>query len=109
MMISEIHAIYDAISAEGFADRTLRLISEHVNDILYGRKDFDGFTLPEHAGLCTAGATLIGAVIVVGYARRSLGSSGDVAGSQGAGPANWQIDEEQERLLEAWALVGSGC
>ena len=106
-MSSNINVIYDSISATGFAEGTLRLISDHVNDIIYGRKDFDGFTLPEHAGLCKGGAPLIGASIVVRYARRSLGASGDVEGSQGSGPANWQIDAEQERLLEQWAKASA--
>ena len=39
--------------------------TELTNDILYGRKDFNGFTLSEHAGLCKGGTPLIGASIVV--------------------------------------------
>ena len=71
----------------------------------YGRKDFNGFTLPEHAGLCKGGAPLIGASIVAGYARRSLATGGDAESGQGGRPANWQIDEAQERLIEEW----TGC
>ena len=67
-----------------------------TNNILYGRKDFIGFTLSEHAGLCKGGASLIGASIVVSYARRSLTTGGNVESSEGSSPANWQIDAEQE-------------
>ena len=58
----------------------------------------DDFTLSEHAGLCKGGAPLIGASIVVSYARRSLAAGGNAESSTGSGTANWQIDEEQERL-----------
>ena len=127
--MDEINDIYTAIATDGFSERTLQMINNLTNNIQYGRKDFIGFTLSEHAGLCKGGAPLIGASIVVGYARRSL-TAGDNAKSsegqcksraeisslnlcrdaacarptgQGGGPANWQIDEEQERLLEVWA------
>jgi hypothetical protein len=45
-------------------------------------KDFNGFTLPEHAGLCKGGSPLIGAAIVVSYARRSLTTGCNVESSQ---------------------------
>ena len=99
----EINDIYSAIATSRFSEETLQKIEELTNDIRYGRKDFIGFTLSEHAGLCKGGAPLIGATIVVGYARRSLAAGGDAESSQGSSPANWQIDEEQERLLEEWA------
>lgn len=95
--------IYRAIATEGFSVATLQMIDNLTKDIEYGRKDFDGFTLPEHAGLCKGGSPLIGASIVARYARRSLAAGGHADGGQGGGPANWQIDEEQERLIEAWA------
>ena len=127
--MDELDVIYAAIAAGGFSEETLQKIDILTNDILYGRKDFIGFTLSEHAGLCKGGAPLIGAAIVVGYARRSLTAGGYVESCQGQGkssaeissldfcrdaacarsteqgssPANWQIDEEQERLLEEWA------
>lgn len=101
--MDEIIAIYDGIAADGFSVRTLQMIDNLTNDILYGRKDFVGFTLSEHAGLCKGGAPLIGATIVVGYARRSLTTGGNAESSQGGYPTNWQIDETQERLLEEWA------
>ena len=100
--MDELNAIYEAIAAEGFSAGTLQLIDNLTNDIQYGRKDFNGFTLPEHAGLCKGGTPLIGASIVAGYARRSLTASGNVESCEGISPANWQIDEEQERLIEAW-------
>lgn len=45
---------------------------------------------------------LIGASIVAGYATRSLTASSHAEGCEG-GPANWQIDERQEQLIEQWA------
>ena len=101
--IQDMNAIYAAIAADGFSERTLQKIDELTNDIRYGRKDFIGFTLSEHAGLCKGGAPLIGASIVAGYARRSLTAGSDAESSQGKSPANWQIDEEQERLIEEWS------
>ena len=98
-----LNNIYAAIAAEGFTDGTLQMIDNYINDIRYGRKDFNGFTLPEHAGLCKGGAPLIGATIVAGYARRSLTTGGNAESSEGGSPANWQIDEAQERLIEEWA------
>ena len=95
--------IYASIATSGFSDNSLQIIDTLTNNILYGRKDFNGFTLSEHAGLCKGGAPLIGASIVVSYARRSLTAGGNATGSTGSCPANWQIDEEQERLLEEWA------
>jgi hypothetical protein len=127
--MDEINDIYTAIATDGFSERTLHMINNLINDIQYGRKDFIGFTLSEHAGLCKGGTPLIGASIVVGYARRSLTAGCNAESSEGQcksraeisslnlcrdaacarptgqenGPANWQIDEEQERLLEMWA------
>jgi hypothetical protein len=127
--MDELNVIYATIAAGGFSAETLQKIDNLTNDIRYGRKDFIGFTLSEHAGLCKGGAPLIGASIVVSYARRSLTTSGNAESSegqskssaeissldfcrdaacarsieQGSSPANWQIDEEQERLIEEWA------
>ena len=95
--------IYAAIAADGFSAETLQMIDNLTNDIRYGRKDFNGFTLPEHAGLCKGGAPLIGASIVAGYARRSLTTGGYAESGQGGSPANWEIDEAQERLIEEWS------
>ena len=101
--MKETNDIYDAIATEGFSAATLQMIDKLINDIQYGRKDFDGFTLPEHAGLCKGGAPLIGASVVTRYARRSLAAGGNAESGEGSIPANWQIDEEQERLIEVWA------
>ncbi|MBO5632782.1 MAG: hypothetical protein J5965_27320 [Aeriscardovia sp.] len=103
--MDELNSIYAAIAADGLSEDVLQQINNLTEDILYGRKDFIGFTLQEHAGLCTAGAPLIGASIVAGYARRSLTASSNAEGSQGSCPANWQIDEAQERLIEKWARL----
>ena len=101
--MSSIRDIYKAITVDGFSERTLRLIDEQVNDIQNGTRDFPRYNLSEHAGLCKAGPVLIGASIVAGYATASLTASLNAAGSQGGSPANWQIDELQERLIEQWA------
>ena len=100
--MSSIEDIYEAIASEGFYKRTLQLIDEQVNDIENGRANFSRFNQQEHAGLCKAGAPLIGASIVASYARRSLTTSCDAEGGSGS-PANWEIDEKQERLIEHWA------
>ena len=63
----------------------------YTNDIRYGRKDFNGFTLPEHAGLCKGGSSLIGAAIVVSYARRSLTTGCNVESSQGQSKSSAEI------------------
>ena len=101
--MSDLDIIYAAIAEGGFSADTLQMIDNLTNDIRYGRKDFNGFTLPEHAGLCKGGAPLIGASIVAGYARRSLTTGGNAESSEGSSPANWQIDEAQERLIEDWS------
>ena len=97
-----INEIYEAIDANGFKESTLQLIDEYINDIENGRANFSRFNEQEHAGLCKAGPTLIGASIIASYARRSITSSCDAEGREG-GPANWEIDEKQEQLIEQWA------
>ena len=100
--MSSVQDIYEAIANEGFAVSTLRLIDDYVNDIQNGTTNFSRYTIPEHAGLCTAGSALIGASIVANYARASLEASRDVECGQN-GPSNWEIDEFQEKLIEQWA------
>jgi len=77
-------------------------IDNLINDIYNGTTDLLGFNQSEHAGICSAGSLLIGALIVCDNARKSLGTSRHASGCQGT-PANWQIDEEQERQLQRWA------
>ncbi len=101
--MEQLKAIYTAISQDGFAERTLKLIKKYISDIQDGTENFYRFNLTEHAGLCTGGAPLIGASIVACYARASFTTGSDAESSQGAGPANWQIDERQEQLIEQWA------
>ena len=100
--MSRIQDIFEAIAADGFNERTLQLIDEQVNNIQNGTRDFPRYNLSEHAGLCKAGPVLIGASIVAGYATRSLAASSHAEGGTGD-PANWQIDECQEQLIEQWA------
>ena len=95
--------IYDAIAKDGFSTRTLTLIDEYSNNIRNGRTNFPRYTISEHSGNCKAGASLIGASFVAGYARASLEASCYAAEGKGSSPANWQIDELQEQLIEQWA------
>ena len=101
-----LNNIYAAIAAEGFTAGTLQMIDNYANDIRYGRKDFNGFTLPEHAGLCKGGSPLIGASIVACYASASLRASCNAEGRTGS-PANWEIDEQQEKFIEQWAKAAN--
>ena len=88
--------INTSIKYNTFSEHTLQLIDNYTNEILNGRTNLDRFNLPEHAGLCTAGAPLIGAYIVCNYARTSLEPSRDAPTSQTSSPANWEIDAKQE-------------
>ena len=90
--MDELDVIYAAIAASGFSEETLHKIDNLTNDILYGRKDFIGFTLSEHAGLCKGGAPLIGASIVVSYARRSLTTGSNAEGSKGQCKSSAEIN-----------------
>ena len=101
--MDRLKVIFGKIATDGFADSTLFEINHYINDIQNGTEDFSRFNLSEHAGLCTAGAPLIGASIVASYAAASLAASGNAGSGQGGSPANWQIDELQEQLIEQWA------
>lgn len=85
--MDKLNGIFEAIKADGFSESTLLQIDKYVNDIKNGTEDFPRFNLPEHAGLCTAGAPLIGASIIACYATASLTAGSHVEGSQGS-PAN---------------------
>jgi hypothetical protein len=127
-----LNNIYAAIAAEGFTDGTLQMIDNYTIDIQNGRKDFSRFNLSEHAGLCKGDSPLIGASIVACYASASLGASSNAEGSQGqcqsraevsslnlcrdaacarsieqGSPANWEIDEQQEKFIEQWAKAAN--
>ena len=115
--MNSIQDIYETIATEGFSERVLRLIDEQVNDIENGRANFSRFNQQEHAGLCKAGAPLIGASIIASYATASITASCNAEGCEGqckpraevsslnlcrdvactrsteqGSPANWQID-----------------
>ncbi|MDO4995065.1 MAG: hypothetical protein Q4E32_08700 [Bacteroidales bacterium] len=94
--------IFASIRHNGFDVHTLHQISQLVNDIENGTTNFPRFNLEEHAGLCKAGAPLIGASIVACYAAASLTAGGYAEGSQRC-PTNWEIDLKQEQLIEQWA------
>ena len=77
-------------------------IEKEINEILYGRRNLLQFNPAEHAGVCSAGPLLIGAILVCDLARESLAASSNAGCSQEA-PANWQIDPEQEQWVQHWA------
>ncbi len=104
-LFSNMEAIYNAISAEGFSKRTVDIIDNYIQQIVNGKKDLTRFNQAEHGGLCCAGEALIGAYIVCDYAKSSLAAGEDVGAGQVASPASWQIDAEQEKLVEQWAKV----
>lgn len=76
-------------------------IDQLTNDILNGTRNFSQFTQSEHAGVCSAGPLLIGALAVCDFTRESLGASRDAQPSQTV--PNWQIDEAQEHQVKQWA------
>ena len=102
----KIEQIYEVIAKEGFTALTLQTIDNYIKEIQNGTEDFPRFNLSEHAGLCTAGAPLIGASIIACYATASITASCYAEGCEGS-PANWQIDECQERMIEQWAKVAN--
>ena len=95
--------IFYSIRDYGFSAHTLQLIDNYTNDILNGRTNIHQFDLSEHAGLCSGGASLIGAYIVCCYARASLESGCFSSTSQASSPSNWEIDAKQEEVLQQWA------
>ena len=104
--MDRLQQIYEVIATEGFADVSLQAIQNYIKDIQNGTEDFPRFNLSEHAGFCTAGAPLIGASVVACYATASITAGGNAEGSTG-GPANWEIDQLQERLIEQWAKAAN--
>lgn len=98
----DLDVIYTSIQNNGFSVRTIELIDNYTNNILNGKTDLIQFNQQEHAGLCRAGEVLVGAYIVCGYARASL-EAGANAGTCKANPANWEIDELQEKMVQQWA------
>ena len=114
-----LEKIYGIIAKEGFTDIALQEINDYIKDIQNGTEDFPRFNLSEHAGLSKGGAPLLGASIVgkggapllgasivACYAGASLEASCYAEGRKG-GPANWEIDERQEQLIEQWAKASN--
>ena len=104
--MERIELIFKMIAKEGLAPQTLQEIDNYIKEIQHGREDFSRFNLSEHAGLCKGGAPLIGASIIACYARASITAGSYAEGSEG-GPANWEIDELQEKLIEQWAKAAN--
>ena len=100
--IVDLKTVYAAIRNEGFSEQTIKIIDKYTFQILNGRTNLTQFNQAEHAGLCCAGEMLIGAYVVCNYAQASLAASTDAGASQ-ASPANWEIDEAQEKLVQQWA------
>ena len=63
-------------------------IDKHINDILNGTEDLPQFNQPEHAGVCSAGPLLIGALIVCDKARESISTSSDAPNGEAKTPSN---------------------
>ena len=85
----------------------IQKIDNKVNNILNGTEDLHRFNQSEHAGVCSAGSLLIGALLVCDIARESIEASGN-AGNGQTPPANWEIDERQEHDVQLWAEK-KGC
>ncbi|MGM9699780.1 MAG: hypothetical protein ACI3Y0_14235 [Prevotella sp.] len=77
-------------------------IDKHINNILNGTEDLPQFNQPEHAGVCSAGPLLVGAILVCDFTRESLSAGRNVRDGETA-PANWEIDEAQEQAVQTWA------
>ena len=78
-------------------------INLQIDEILNGKRDLPQFNQPEHAGVCSAGSLLIGALIVCHNTRESLSAGGNAPDRKGTVPSNWQIDEAQEKAVQQWA------
>ena len=78
-------------------------IDNKINEIYNGTRDFLQFNQSAHAGVCSAGPLLIGALLVCDKARESICSGSDAHGSETPGSSNWEIDEAQESALQQWA------
>ena len=98
----KLEHIYGSILDNGFSESTLRIMDNYISNVLNGKTNLTQFNQPEHAGLCLAGEMLIGAYIVCNYARASLEAGADAATGEG-GPANWEIDALQEKMVQQWA------
>ena len=100
--MDRLQQIFDIIAKDGFADKVLQEINKYIKDIQNGTEDFSRFNLSEHAGLSKGGSPLIGASIIACYATASITAGSNVESCQRS-PANWEIDELQEKLIEQWA------
>ena len=105
--MDRLQHIFEVIAQEVFSELSLREINNYINDIQNGTEEFFRFNLSEHAGLCKGCAPLIGASIIACYARRSLEASSNATGSERCSPANWEIDQLQEQLIEKWAKAAN--
>ena len=103
LVLSLIYTIFAACIPFGVKSKDFIMnIDEHINNILNGTEDLPKFNQPEHAGVCSAGPLLVGAILVCDIARKSIESGGN-AGKGETTPANWEIDEAQEKAIQVWA------
>lgn len=77
-------------------------VDKQINEIFNGTKDISRFNQSEHAGVCSAGPLLIGALLVCDIVRESFQTSRNAGNSQ-TSPANWEIDAKQEKSIQEWA------
>lgn len=80
----------------------IQSIDNQVSEIQDGTRNLPQFNQPEHAGVCSAGPLLIGAIIVCNIVREGFKTGQDVGNCQ-TFTANWEIDEKQELCLQKWA------
>ena len=103
LVLSSIYTIFAVCIPFGVKSKDFIMnIDEHINNILNGTEDLPKFNQPEHAGVCSAGPLLVGAILVCDIARKSI-ESGGYAGKGETTPANWEIDEAQEKAIQVWA------
>ena len=63
---------------------SVQSIDRLISEIQDGTKDIFQFNQPEHAGVCSAGPLLIGALLVCNIIRESLKTGPDAGSSQTA-------------------------
>ena len=73
-------------------------LDKHINEILNDTRDFPQFNQSEHAGVCSAGAFLVGALLVCNNAREGLAAGCNASGCEET-PADWQIEEDRVLYL----------
>lgn len=102
-MINDFDNLYNAIESKGCTPYTIKLLTNLTTNIIRGTIKIDRLNTAEHDGLRTAGANLIWASIIAGYARRSITTGKNVGARQDAFTINSLVDPLQEKLIEQYA------